>query len=187
MKSKMKGVILIVALAVLMATSACSAQWVNVALADMPMLAQMALNIVSLSATMQGRPLNPADAVAIQNISTEASKDMGLLQTLYNEYKANPTDAGLQKIGAAITTVQQNLPALLASAHISDAVLAQRVTAGVNLILTTVESFAALMPNAGSGNVHAQIEKKAIAVPSSASLRQQWNDAVCAEAACRMN
>lgn len=187
MQSKFKSVILIVALAVLMATSACSAQWVNVALADMPLLAQMALNIVTLSATMQGRSLNPADAVAIQNISVEASKDMALLQELYNEYKSNPTDAGLQKITAAIGVVQQNLPALLTSAHISDAVLAQRVTAGVNLIVTTVESFAALMPNSGVGNVHAQIERKAIAVPSAASLRQQWNDAVCSEAACRMN
>jgi hypothetical protein len=52
----------------------------------------------------------------------------------------------LQKIQGVIADVDQNLPALLQAAYIGDPVLSARVAAGVNLILTTVASFAALMP-----------------------------------------
>ena len=48
-----------------------------------------------------------------------------------------------------MAAINQNLPALLAQAHVSDPVVAARITAGVNLILTTVQSFAAL--HAGDG------------------------------------
>jgi hypothetical protein len=41
-----------------------------------------------------------------------------------------------------ISDIDQNLPALLQAVHISDSTLAARVAAGVNLILTTVTSFA---------------------------------------------
>jgi hypothetical protein len=34
----------------------------------------------------------------IKNISAQASRDLNLLQSLYNEYKANPSSATLQKI-----------------------------------------------------------------------------------------
>jgi hypothetical protein len=51
-------------------------QWVSVALADLPVLTQMAWNVAALVATLQsGRQLNPAEALAVQNISSEASKD----------------------------------------------------------------------------------------------------------------
>jgi hypothetical protein len=42
----------------------------------------MALNIAALVATLQsGRQLNPAEALAIQNISSEASKEPGVART----------------------------------------------------------------------------------------------------------
>jgi hypothetical protein len=70
----------------------CSAQWVSVALADLPVLTQTALNLAALVATLQsGKQLSPAEALAIQNISAEASKDLTLLQSLYNAYKASPS------------------------------------------------------------------------------------------------
>ena len=37
-----------------------------------------------------GKQLSPAEALAIQNISAEASKDLTLMQSLYSQYKANP-------------------------------------------------------------------------------------------------
>jgi hypothetical protein len=74
------------ALAVLLAISllatGCTAQWISVALADLPVLLQMALNIGSLVTTLQsGQQLSASEAQAIQNISAEASKDLNLLQT----------------------------------------------------------------------------------------------------------
>jgi hypothetical protein len=184
----MKGV-LAMALAVSLAATGCSAQWISVALADLPVLVQMALNIATFAETAQGKVISAADEAAVQSISNEASKDLNLLQSLYNEYKASPSDAGLQKINAAIGVIQQNLPALLQAAHISDAALSQQVTAGMNLILTTVESFAALMPQGAqssslaSANVHAQLARPRT-VPTAAELKKAWNETVCSEVRC---
>ena len=101
------------------------------------------------SATLQsGKQLTPAEAQAIQNISAEASKDLTLLQSLYNAYKTSPSADTLQKIESMIQETNQNLPALLQAAHISDPALSARITAAVNLILTTVSSFASLIPKA---------------------------------------
>jgi len=191
MKSNGIKAVLALTLAISLAATGCSSQWISVALADLPVLVQMALNIATFTETAQGKTISAADQATIQGISSEASKDLNLLQTLYNEYKANPSDATLQKINVAIGVVQQNLPALLQAAHISDAALAQQVTAGVNLILTTVESFAALIPassptTASTASVHAQKVAKAVALPSLAELKLKWNVGVCGDESCKV-
>jgi hypothetical protein len=159
-------------------TTGCNAQWLNVALADLPVLTQMALNIASLVATMQsGKQIDPAEQAAIQKISAEASRDLNLLQTLYNEYKANPVQSKLQEIDSTIAEINQNLPALLQAAHISSPMLATRITAGVNLIVTTVSSFAAMMPQ-----TQARAARRAArtgAIPTAGELKKQWNREVC--------
>jgi hypothetical protein len=148
-KSMMK-VVLAAVLSVSLLATGCSAQWISVALADLPVLTQMSLNIAALAATLQsGKQLNPVDAVAIQNISAEAGRDLNLLMTLYEQYKANPSGDGLVKIEAEISTINTNLPGLLLAAHIGDPILSARITAAVNLILTTVSSFASLIPQRG--------------------------------------
>src|SRR5229473_4204546 len=92
-------IMLAVVLTISLIATGCSAQWISVALADLPVLTQMALNIATLVATLQsGKQLSPAEAAAIQNISTEASKDLNLLQMLYNEYKTNPSANTIQQI-----------------------------------------------------------------------------------------
>jgi hypothetical protein len=72
-------------LSISLIATGCSAQWVSVALADLPVLTQMALNLAALVAALQsGKQLSPAETLAIQNISAETSKDLPLLQSLYN-------------------------------------------------------------------------------------------------------
>jgi hypothetical protein len=138
-------------LSISLIATGCSAQWVSVALADLPVLTQMALNLAALVATLQsGKQLSPAEALAIQNISAEASKDLTLLQSLYNAYKASPSADTLQKIQSMIQETNRELPALLQAAHISDPALSARITAAVSLILTSVSSFASLIPQASS-------------------------------------
>jgi hypothetical protein len=130
-----------------------------------------------------GQQLNAAEAQAIQNISAEASKDLNLLQTLYNQYKANPTASALQKIQSTIADINQNLPALLQAAHIGDPVLAARVAAAVNLILATVTSFAALIPQASgmpTGRIAAAAPSgQKATIPQPKDLKKQWNQTVC--------
>jgi hypothetical protein len=168
---------LVIALSIALATTGCSAQWLNVALADLPALTQMALNIATLVTTLQsGKQIDPAEITAVQNISAEASQDLSLLQSLYNDYKANPNASTLQKIQDMIAKITQGLPVLLQAAHISDPVVSARVSAGVNLIMTTVASFAALMPQRTPTTSQATTK---IAIPNSKELKKQWNQQVC--------
>jgi hypothetical protein len=180
--NSMGRIMLAVVLSISLIASGCSAQWISVALADLPVLTQMALNLAALVATLQtGKQLSPAEALAIQNISAEASKDLTLLQSLYNQYKANPNLDTLQKIESLIQDTTQSLPALLQAAHINDPALSARITAAVNLILTTVNSFAALIPRAPSSSVAmSRTARQNTVVPQPKDLKKQWNQQVCA-------
>jgi hypothetical protein len=181
-------------LAITIAAMGCSAQWINIALQDLPVLTQMALNIATLvSALATGKQATSADAAVIQNISSQAGRDLNLLQTLYGEYKANPNATTLQRIQNVISDLNQNLPALLESAHISNAALTARVTAAVNLILTTVNSFASLMPKPASTpaartqtteqrspTAQTQTTAGITTLPRVKDLKAKWNEQVCA-------
>jgi hypothetical protein len=177
--SKSKTVLAIVLSISLLATG-CSTQWISIALADLPVLTQMALNIGTIVTTLQsGKQISSADATAIQNISAQASKDLNLLAALYNEYKANPSASALQKIQSVIADINQNLPALFQAAHIGDPVLSARIGAAVNLILTTVASFAALMPQTSAKLTAQKMTHQQVAIPKASDLKKQWNQQVC--------
>lgn len=173
-------VVLAGVLCVSLLATGCSAQWLSVALSDLPVLTQMALNLAAVAATLQsGQQISPEETAAIQNISSEAGRDLSLLQALYNQYKASPSDSTLGTITATIGEIEQNLPALLVAAHISDPALSARVAAAVNLILTTVESFAMLIPQKAQTTTMRRVEAKPIAIAKAADLKQQWNQRVC--------
>ena len=167
---------LIALLSLVLFASGCSAKWISVALADLPVLLQMALNIGTVVTTLEsGKQLSSGEAAAIQDISNEASKDLNLLQSLYNQYKATPSASTIQKIQSAIADMNQNLPALLQAAHVSDTTLSARIAAAVNLILTTVNSFATLLPQVAAPAQAVQAK----AIPHASDLKKQWNQQVC--------
>ena len=88
LRSKLKSLLALV-LALVTATTGCSPQWINVAVQDLPVLTQMALNIATLVSTLaSGKQASAADVAVIQNISSQASRDLNLLQTLYNELQS---------------------------------------------------------------------------------------------------
>jgi hypothetical protein len=175
--SKSKSLLALV-LAITIAATGCSAQWLNVALQDLPVLTQMALNIATLVSTLAtGQQASTADVAIIQNISAQASRDLNLLQTLYSEYKATPSAATLQEIQAVIADLNQNLPTLLQSAHISNPTVSARITAAVNLILTTLNSFASLMPQT---SMHTSSKARTAPLLQAKDLKEQWNQQVCA-------
>jgi len=70
------------------------------------------------------------------------------------------------------------LPALLQAAHISNPTLLARVTAAVSLILSTVTSFASLMPQPAAPSVAAR--RAPANTPHVKDLKKQWNAQVCA-------
>ncbi len=169
-----------IVLSISLLLTGCNSQWLSTAIADLPVLTQMGLNIATLVATLQtGQQVNPKDATAVQTLSSEIARDLNLLQGLYNQYKTSPSADTLQKIQSTITLLSNNLPSLLQSADISDPALSTRVTAGVNLILTTVSSFAALMPQTAL-TASQKTPGLKIVVPNPAELKKQWNLQVCA-------
>jgi hypothetical protein len=177
--NSMSRIVLAAVLSISLVATGCSTQWISVALADLPVLTQMALNIASLAATLQsGKQLTSAEAQAIQNISAEANQDLSLLQSLYNSYKTTPSADTLQKIGNLSQSANQNLPALLQAAHIRDAALSARITAAVNLILSSVGSFASLIPHTASATPRAARPNVAVFQPK--DLKRMWNQQVCA-------
>jgi hypothetical protein len=178
--SKSKIVLALILCVSLIATG-CNPQWLSVALADLPALTQMALNIATVVTTLQsGSQISSSEAAAISNISTESSKDLNLLQALYKEYQANPSASTIQKIQDVIGEINRNLPAFLQAAHISDPVLSARINAGVTLILTTVSAFAALMPQPAGPSTARRVAMQKVSPPHVADLKKQWNQQVCA-------
>ena len=172
------NVLLTLVLAISVAATGCSAQWINIALQDLPVLTQMALTIATLASTLSsGKQASSADVAVIQNISAQASRSLNLLQTLYSEYKADPNATTLAKIQTVISSLNQNLPVLLESAHISNSMLSARISAAVNLILTTVTSFAALMPQSSASTSR---RMQPTSLPDTKDLKRQWNQQVCA-------
>lgn len=180
--SKSKPILALV-LAMTIAAGGCDAEWLKVALQDLPVLTQMALNIATLVGTLSTtKQANSADLAVIQNISAQASRDLNLLQTLYGEYKANPNETTLAKIQSASAALNQHLPALLESAHISNPLLTARVTAAVNLILATVNNFSALMPQrATAAAANTRVALAPSASPTPKELKSRWNQQVCAK------
>ena len=177
---------LAVVLCLTMVMTGCTASWIKVALADLPVLVQMALNIAGLVSTLQsGKPISPAEVASINAISAEANADLTLLQKAYDDYKAAPNATNQQKIEDVIATIDRNLPALLAAAHIKDAVLSARVAAAVTLILNTVTAFSVLIPQPVNPVVQqmkrttaASAVKGVSVVPSPKELKAQWNQEV---------
>ena len=121
----------------------------------------------------------PGGRACHQKISAEAGKDLTLLESLYNQYRANPSADTLQKIESLIQDTTQSLPALLQAAHVSDPALSARITAGVNLVVTTVNSFASLIPRVSSSAL-ARTARQRTVVPRPQDLKKQWNLQVCA-------
>jgi hypothetical protein len=76
------------------------------------------------------------------------------LQSLYNTYKANPSADTLQKIES----------------------ISARITAAVNLILTSVSSFASLIPQPSSTSRKVALQNTIIPQPK--DLKRQWNQQV---------
>jgi hypothetical protein len=89
----------------------------------------------------------------------------------------NPNTDALQKIESMIQETNQELPTLLQAAHISDPALSARITAAVNLILTTVSSFASPIPQTSSPTP--RTARRAATIPQPKDLKQQWNQQVC--------
>ena len=153
----------------------CSASWISTALADLPVITQVALNIASIVAAAQGKgQASPAVTSQVQNIAAQVQSDLTLVQSLIADYQsatAAQKPAFVQKIAAALADVQTNLNAILTAVHVSDTALQATIVAAVGVAAATVASIASLLP-ASAGTVRAN---NAVKPPSVRELKKQFN------------
>lgn len=142
-----------------MMLTACSTAWITTAEQIVAVLIPATANLMTLVATFRGG-VTAADLQAIENTGAQAGADLQLLQSLITAYQKADAAAQpglLNQIQAAVNDVQSNLNGLLPALHIKDAAMQAKVTAVVGLLLSEVQSMAAIVPLVNPGAAPAMV------------------------------
>jgi hypothetical protein len=129
--------------------TACSTAWISEAEQIVAALVPAAANIVALVAALQGKSISASDLATIQNAGSQAGADLQLLQSLITAYqKADAAEQPgiLNQIQAAINAAQSTMGGLLPALHIKDAATEAKITAVVGIVLSEIQSLAAIVP-----------------------------------------
>jgi len=163
---------LAVVLCVTVMLTGCSTNWMEQAEQIVAVLIPAAANLVTLVAALQGKGVSAADMQLIQSAGAQASADLQLIQSLvaaYEKADATAQPGILNQIQAAINGVQANLQGLMPALHIKDAATQAKVTAVIGIVLSEVQSLAALVPIVkGKASEAAAVEAVRKAAPLSA-------------------
>ena len=165
-----KGLMMLV-LSGTMILSGCSTNWIGEAEQIVSALIPATTNIVTLVAALQGKSVTSGDLQTIQIAETQAGADLQLIQSLIAAYQKADDAAKpgiMNQIQSAIGAVQGNLQGLLPALHIKDATTQTKIAAIVGLLLSEVESLAAVVPM-----VSAKGPARMMAMTSGRTKRQQ--------------
>ena len=112
-------------LAASLLATGCTAQWISVALADLPVLTQMALNMAALVATWQsGKQLKHGGVGGDpEHFRQKRARTSRCCRRFTTSTRPIRIVRRCRRFDNAIGDINQNLPALLQAAHISDATL----------------------------------------------------------------
>jgi hypothetical protein len=127
----------------------CSTGWIGQAQEIVAVLIPAAANIVTLVATLDGKGVSAGDLQTIQSAGTQVGADLQLIQSLiaaYEKADASAQPGILNQIQTATATVESNLQNLLPALHIKDAATETKITAVVGILLSEVQSLAAVLP-----------------------------------------
>jgi len=147
-------IVLAVVLSATMIWLGCSTNWIGESEEIVAALIPAATNTITLAAALEGKTVSTADVQAIQSAGAQAGADLQLIQSLivaYEKADASAQPGILNQIETAITTVQNNLQALLPALHIKDTATQAKITAVVGLVLAEVQSLAAIVPIVRAG------------------------------------
>jgi hypothetical protein len=145
---------LAIGLCVTMVGTGCSTNWIGESEEIVAALIPAATNVVTLATTLEGKTISAADLQTIQTAGTQAGADLQLVQSLiaaYEKADASAQPGILNQIETAMTTVQSNLQNLLPALHIKDAATQAKITAVVGLVVSEVQSLAAIVPIVKAG------------------------------------
>lgn len=162
-----------IALSAAMVVTACNTSWISTALADLPVLVQIAENIAAIVAAAQGQSGNTQVATQIQAVATTAKTGLETIQALVNSYNAAPAAQKaniLGQIDTGLTAVQANLQQILSAARLLNPQLQATITGIVTLAEGTLLAIQTLVPAAKAGAKTAQVQP-----PSPAALKASYN------------
>ena len=150
MKSQNLGKgLLAITLAASLALTGCPLpkNWLDTAIADLPVVLQIVTSVMGIVATIQGKdPATDPMIKEVTDIGAQAQKDLQTAQSLINDYKAAKTPDTLAKIDAALSALQKDLQGILAAFHVKDTATQTAIAAGIGLALTTVQAIYSLLP-----------------------------------------
>jgi hypothetical protein len=129
--------------------AACSTAWIAEAEQIVATLIPAAANIIALVAALQGKGVSAGDLRIVQDAGAQAGADLQLVQSLITAYQKADAAAKpgiLSQIQVAIGTVQSSLQGILPALHIQDAATQAKITAVVGILLSEVQSLAAIVP-----------------------------------------
>jgi hypothetical protein len=129
--------------------TACSTTWINEAEEIVAALLPATANLVTLVATLEGKNVSAADLQTIQSAGTQAGADLQLVKSLVTQYQkadASTQPGLLNEIQSAINAVQSTLTSLLPALHIKDPATQAKITAVIGIVLSEVQSVAAIVP-----------------------------------------
>ena len=175
MKGKWMGTVVGLVLCVTMVLAGCSTAWIGEAEDIVAALTPAAGNVVALVAALQGKGVSTNDMQLIQNAGAQAGADLQLISSLITAYEKADAAAQpgiLNQIESAIQAAQANLQGLLPALHIQDAATQAKVTAVIGIVLSEVESLAAVVPlvkNQGAGTSAKSVAGASVKAPLSAS------------------
>jgi hypothetical protein len=130
-------------------STACSTAWISEAEQIVAALIPATANVMTLVATLQGKDISASDLQAIESVGTQAGADLQLMQSLIAQYQKADSAAQpglLNQIQSAMSAVQSSLNGLLPALHIKDTATQAKITAVVGVVLSEVESMAAIVP-----------------------------------------
>ncbi len=148
-KSNMGKALVAVVLCGTLMWTACSTAWVGEAEQIVEVLIPATANIVTLVATLEGKNVSASDLQTIQNAGSQAGADLQLMQSLITAYQKADASAQpglLSQIQAALSAVQLTLNGLLPALHIKDTATQAKLTAVIAIVLSEVQSMAAIVP-----------------------------------------
>jgi hypothetical protein len=136
-------------LCVSIALAGCSTAWIAEAEQIVATLIPAAANIIALVSALQGKGVSGEDLRMVQNAGAQAAADLQLVQSLITAYQKADAAARpgiLSQIQVAIGTVQASLQGILPALHIQDTATQAKITAVVGILLSEVQSLAAIVP-----------------------------------------
>jgi hypothetical protein len=132
----------------------CSTSWITEAEQIVAALIPATANLTTLVAASQGTTVSASDLQTVQDAGSQVGADLQLMQSLIGQYQKATASAqpGLtSQIQAAISAAQSTLSGLLPALHINDTATRTKIVAVVGLLLSEVESMAAIVPLVKSG------------------------------------